>query len=68
VSEATKDAACSIAARAAIGSSSAAIVDEANIDLTTTLHENATNTTHLERFKIHGENGLSQGKFFFMKG
>jgi hypothetical protein len=50
VSEATKDAACSIAARAAIGSSSAAIVDEANIDLTNprihTLHEHATNTTH----------------------
>ena len=64
MSEATKDAACSIAARAAIGSSSAAIVDEANIDLNTTLHENATNTTHRERFKIHGKNGLSQGKFF----
>jgi hypothetical protein len=55
VSEATKDAACSIAARAAIGSSSAAIVDEANIDLTTALHEHATNTTHHERFKIHGK-------------
>jgi hypothetical protein len=52
VSEATKDAACSIAARAAIGSSSAAIVDEANIDLTTTLHENATNTTHQEVSKF----------------